>query len=185
MYQQLVGYLLSVAVTQPPRKKLRHTRCRLSAFSVSLRCNIFSVLLQSYLGVRADPVVVFEYDTSLFEFRAETPTLEPLFALPTTTGIPAVPFFYSPTLSESSTVPLGRGRCAVLRRTISILRSLRLLGFGFPIKRPPYHRVSCRSDHRKRGQTRWTCPKTTQRRTSTEPKHRHWSRSTHYQQQQG
>ena len=185
MYQQLVGYLLSVAVTQPPKKKLRHARCRLSTFSVSLRCNIFSVLLQSYLGVRADPLFVFEFDTSLFEFRAETPTLEPLFALPTTTGIPAVPFLYSPTLSESSTVPLGRGRCAVLRRTISISRSLRLLGFDLSIKRPPYHRVSCRSDHRKRGQTRCTCSNPTHRRSSAEPKHRHRSRCAHYQQQQG
>ena len=86
---------------------------------------------------------------------------------------------------ESSTVPLGRGRCAVLRRTISILRSLRLLGFGFPIKRPPYHRVSCRSDHRKRGQTRCSSTNTTHRWASTEPKHRHRSRSSHYQQQQG
>ena len=96
MYQQLVGYLLSVAVTQPPKKKLRHARCRLSTFSVSLRCNIFSVLLQSYLGVRADPTNEPESDTSTLEVRAETPTLEPLFALPTTTGIPAVPFYIRP-----------------------------------------------------------------------------------------
>ena len=81
--------------------------------------------------------------------------------------------------------PIGAWAVCRLRRTISILRSLRLLGFGFPIKRPPYHRVSCRSDHRKRGQTRCSGPNTTHRSPRTEPKHRHWSRGPHYQQQQG
>ena len=86
---------------------------------------------------------------------------------------------------ECLAVPLSpyRGRVPPYGGTISISSiggGYRRPDCDFTIMRPPYHRVSCQSDHRKRPHPRGPCPHTTHRRTRPDTKHRHWNRSSRY-----
>ena len=50
-------------------------------------------MLQLRQKVSAEPLFGFVFDTPLLEFRHEHPIFDPLFALPTTSGILTVPSY--------------------------------------------------------------------------------------------
>lgn len=138
---------------------------------------IFLCLLQLFKDVTAPPLFGFEFDTPLFEFRHEQPTLDPLFELPTTTG--------SLQYLLSSPPQRRGGRLAAARFRFFTLCGLTAAQGAISVRRPTFHRVSYQPGHRKRQRRRGSGANPTHRCASPDTNSRHSPRGPNYPPRRG